>query len=143
MYILYLKSANCPCKTAKSISLTLTQLIVPSYRTLDHFIRYEMTYQNQAYVNKETDEVNCLCSAVGCSVAIKFLISVNKIDIWNNTRFIIIFSVSHKLMSGFLITCSSRQISIKCIVEINLVMRIPYPRISVARKLIKRNDKYN
>ena len=62
---------------------------------------------------------------------------------WNNNRYIIIFSVSYKLMSGFLITCSSRQISIKCIVEINLVMRIRYPRIPVARKLIKRNDNYN
>ena len=45
MYILYWK--NCQLsKTATSISLTLTQLIVPSYRILDHFITYEMTYQN-------------------------------------------------------------------------------------------------
>ena len=43
----YFVFKNCQLsKTATSISLTFTQLIVPSYRILDHFITYEMTYQN-------------------------------------------------------------------------------------------------
>ena len=45
MYILYLKIAKC-ARQLQSMSLTLTQLIVPSYRVLDHVITREMTYQN-------------------------------------------------------------------------------------------------